>query len=237
MARLNVNVDHIATIREARRTVEPDPVLAALLAELGGAEGIVAHLREDRRHIKERDLRILRQTIRTKLNMEMASTDEMIKIALDVKPDMATVVPERREEITTEGGLDVASNLKSIEKTVRALKEGGILVSLFIDPDIKQVEASWESGADIVEIHTGHYAEAKTPQGIEKEFRKIQNAVQAAIKLGLRVGAGHGLNYINIKRIRAIEEIEEFNIGHSIVARAVFIGMEKAVREMVELLR
>ena len=237
MARLNVNVDHVATIREARRTVEPDPVFASLLAELGGAEGIVVHLREDRRHIKERDLRILRQTIRTKLNMEMASTDEMIKIALDVKPDMATVVPERREEITTEGGLDVVSNLKGIEKTVRALKEEGVLVSLFIDPDIKQVEASRESGADIVEVHTGHYAEAKTPQGIEKEFRKIQNAVQVALKLGLRVGAGHGLNYINIKGIRTIEEIEEFNIGHSIVARAVFIGMEKAVREMVELLR
>ncbi len=161
----------------------------------------------------------------------------MIKIALDVKPDMATVVPERREEITTEGGLDVASNLKGIEKTVTALKEGGILVSLFIAPDIKQVEASRKSGADIVEIHTGHYAEAKTPQGIEKEFRKIQNAVQAAIKLGLRVGAGHGLNYVNVKRIRTIEGIEEFNIGHSIIARAVFTGIEKAVREMVELLR
>ena len=236
MPRLNVNVDHVATVRQARGGNEPDPVLAAYLSELGGAHGIVVHLREDRRHIQDRDLRILRETVRTKLNLEMASTDEMTAIAREIKPDMVTLVPEKRKELTTEGGLDVAGNLKGISRTVKGLRDAGIFVSLFIDPDNEQIKASRESGAQMVEIHTGSYAEAADESVMEDELKKIKKAVKKATELGLRVAAGHGLNYVNAGPVALIKEIEEFNIGHSIVSRALMVGFENAVREMVRII-
>jgi len=236
MPRLNVNIDHVATVRQARGGDEPDPVLAAYLSELGGAHGIVVHLREDRRHIQDRDLRILRETVRTKLNLEMASTDEMTAIAREVKPDMVTLVPEKRNELTTEGGLDVAGNLKGVSRTVKALRDAGIFVSLFIDPDTEQIRAAKSTGAEMVEIHTGAYAEAGKDSEREKELRKIKKAVRKASELGLRVSAGHGLNYVNAGPVALIEGIEEFNIGHSIVSRALMVGFENAVREMVILI-
>ncbi len=236
MPRLNVNIDHVATVRQARGGDEPDPVLAAYLSELGGAHGIVVHLREDRRHIQDRDLRILRETVRTKLNLEMASTDEMTAIAREVKPDMVTLVPEKRNELTTEGGLDVAGNLKGVSRTVKALRDAGIFVSLFIDPDTEQIRAAKSTGAEMVEIHTGAYAEAGKDSEREKELRKIKKAVRKASELGLRVSAGHGLNYVNSGPVALIEGIEEFNIGHSIVSRALMVGFENAVREMVILI-
>ncbi|HEY7535124.1 MAG TPA: pyridoxine 5'-phosphate synthase, partial [Thermodesulfobacteriota bacterium] len=217
MPKLNVNIDHVATVREARKGIEPDPVFAAYLAELAGANGIVIHLREDRRHIQDRDLKIIRQTIKTKLNLEMASTSEMIEIALKVKPDMVTLVPEKRNEITTEGGLDVLTNSKSLTKTVRELKENGLFVSLFIDPDINQIRTAKSTGANMVEIHTGAYAEAKIYEKREYEFKKIVDAVRMTIEHDLKVAAGHGLNYMNVKRISCITGIEELNIGHSII--------------------
>lgn len=237
MARLSVNVDHVATVREARRIDEPDPVTAAALAELAGADGIIVHLREDRRHIKDRDLRVLRQTVKTRLNLEMAATDEMLGIALDVRPHMATLVPERREELTTEGGLDVLSRMDDLRDRIRALKEGRIKVSLFVDPETEQIRASREVGCDIVEIHTGRYCDAWNEKEEDEEFQRIVRAVRAARELGLGVHAGHGLNYRNIKRLVLVREIEEFSIGHSIIARAVLVGMERAVREMIELIR
>ena len=236
MPRLNVNVDHVATVRQARGGNEPDPVLAAYLAELAGAHGIVVHLREDRRHIQERDLRILRQTVRTKLNMEMASTGEMVAIASEVKPDMVTLVPEKRKELTTEGGLDVAGNFKNISGAVKELKKAGIFVSLFIDPDSEQIKASGETGAQMVEIHTGSYAEAASDAAREAELKKIKKAVKKASGLGMRVAAGHGLDYVNVGPIAAIKDIEELNIGHSIVSRAMMVGFERAVSEMVRLI-
>lgn len=236
MPRLNVNVDHVATVRQARGGNEPDPVLAAYLAELAGAHGIVVHLREDRRHIQERDLRILRQTVRTKLNMEMASTGEMVAIASEVKPDMVTLVPEKRKELTTEGGLDVAGNFKNISGAVKELKKAGIFVSLFIDPDSEQIKASGETGAQMVEIHTGSYAEAANDSEKEAELKKIKKAVKKASGLGMRVAAGHGLNYVNVGPVAGIKEIEELNIGHSIVSRAMMVGFERAVSEMVRLI-
>jgi pyridoxine 5-phosphate synthase len=235
MPRLNVNIDHVATVRQARRGVEPDPILAAYLAEIAGADGIVVHLREDRRHIQDRDLRILRQTVKTKLNMEMAPTKEMIEIALDVRPDMVTLVPEKREEITTEGGLNISGNAEMMAGVVRNLKENGLFVSLFIDPDLEQIKAAKNTGADMVEIHTGLYAEAKDDRQRQEELQKIIRAVEASLRYELRVAAGHGLNYVNVKEIAEIKGVEELNIGHSIVARAVIVGIEKAVREMVEL--
>ena len=237
MPRLSVNIDHIATIRQARRGVEPDPVSAALLAELAGADGIIAHLREDRRHVQDRDLRLLRETVQTKLNLEMAATDEMQRIALEVKPNITTLVPEKREELTTEGGLEVASRTDFMKSYISRLQQGGIIVSLFVDPDEKQVSAARKSGADWVEIHTGAYANANTEKNREREFVKITDAAKLAGSLGLRVGAGHGLNYVNVRKIARIPEVEELNIGHSIISRAVLVGMERAVREMRALIQ
>jgi pyridoxine 5-phosphate synthase len=234
--RLSVNIDHIATIRQARRGMEPDPVSAALLAELAGAEGIIAHLREDRRHVQDRDLRLLRQTVQTKLNLEMAATDEMQRMALEVKPDITTLVPEKREELTTEGGLEVASRTDFMKAMISRLQQGGIVVSLFVDPDDKQISAARTAGADWVEIHTGAYANANTDKIREREFVKITESAKLAASLGLRVGAGHGLNYMNVRRIAHIPEVEELNIGHSIISRAALVGLERAVREMKSLI-
>jgi pyridoxine 5-phosphate synthase len=237
MAKLGVNIDHIATIRQARGGTEPDPVAAAAIAELAGADGITIHLREDRRHIQDRDLRLLRQTVKTRLNLEMASTEEMIAIALQIKPDICSLVPEKRQELTTEGGLDVRLNLQHIADAVEKLQECGITVSLFIDPDSDQVKAASKSGADYVEIHTGAFADAHGFKKQEAELIKIENAVKLAAKLGLGVNAGHGLNYTNIKMVAALGGIEEFNIGHSIISRAALVGLDRAVREMVELVK
>lgn len=237
MKKLAVNVDHVAILREARKTVYPDPVEAAVLAELAGAEGIVVHLREDRRHIKERDLRLLREVVKTCLNLEMAPVEEMVGIAKEVKPDMATLVPERREELTTEGGLDVVSNRDYLKGVVAQLKGAGILVSIFVDPDPRQVEAARAVEADAIEIHTGLYSEAKDPKAREAELKRVIEAAKHGKALGLSVRAGHGLNYWNVRPIAQIPEIEELSIGHAIVARAVLVGMERAVREMLELLR
>lgn len=237
MTRLGVNIDHVATVRQARGVSYPDPITAAGLVELAGADGIVCHLREDRRHIQDRDLRILREVIQTQLNLEMAATEEMTRIALKTKPDLVTLVPEKREELTTEGGLDVIKFFPSLKKTIQRLHQGGILVSLFVDPRKDQIKASKELGADSIEIHTGHYCDAKTPSQIDKELKKIVDAVAEATCYNLRVAAGHGLNYVNVRRIAEIKEIEELNIGHSIIARAVLVGLDRAVREMIELIR
>jgi pyridoxine 5-phosphate synthase len=233
MAKLNVNIDHVATIRQARGGAEPDPVAAAFIAELAGADGIVVHLREDRRHIQDRDLRLLRETVKTKLNMEMAATDEMVRIAKEVMPDMVTLVPEKREELTTEGGLDVKGNFKNVSRAVKELKGSGLFVSLFIDPAPEQIRASKEAGAHMVELHTGLFSEAPSEEEMEYELDKIEGAVNSAIKSGLRVAAGHGLDYTNTAHIAQIEDIEELNIGHSIVSRSVLVGIEKAVSDML----
>ena len=237
MARLAVNVDHVATVRQARGIDEPDPVLAAGMAELAGADGIICHLREDRRHINDRDLNLLRQTIKTKLNLEMAAVQEMVDIARDVKPDLVTLVPERREELTTEGGLDVRSNPDLYGKVVEQLKEKGIQVSFFVDPDSAQIEIVQKVGGDIVEIHTGHYCEARSESEAQERFLRIAKSSEMAAKLKLGISAGHGLNYLNIKRFASLPQIEEYSIGHSIVARAVYVGFEQAVREMVALIK
>jgi pyridoxine 5-phosphate synthase len=231
---LGVNVDHVATLRKARGTTYPDPVAAAVLAELGGADQITIHLREDRRHIQERDLRILRQTVQTRLNLEMAATKEMSKIAYEHKPDMVTLVPEKREELTTEGGLDVALNRESVKEHVRFLKDGDIKVSLFIDPDIDQIRAAHKVGADAVELHTGAFCEARSDAVRTKEFQRLVDGAKTCAKIGLAVYAGHGLNLQNVEPVAAILEITEFNIGHSIVAHALFVGMTEAVRQMNE---
>ncbi|MGD1702857.1 pyridoxine 5'-phosphate synthase [Dapis sp. BLCC M229] len=232
MPTLGVNIDHVATIRQARQTVEPDPVAAAVLAELAGADGITAHLREDRRHIQERDVRILRQTVRTHLNLEMAPTDEMVAIALEIKPDYITLVPERREEVTTEGGLDVAGNLPQMRQVVAQLQGAGIPVSMFIDAEKAQIEASAEIQAKFIELHTGCYAEAGDEAGRHKELTVLADGCKIAIAAGLRVNAGHGLTYWNVYPIACLEGMEELNIGHTIISRAVLVGMERAVREM-----
>jgi pyridoxine 5-phosphate synthase len=234
--RLGVNVDHVATLRQSRRTTYPDPVQAAMLAELGGADQITIHLREDRRHIQERDLAVMRKTVQTALNLEMAATQEMVKIAFEAKPDTCTLVPERREELTTEGGLDVAGNRDAIRKVVKTLKDAEIVASLFIDPDVDQVRAAHRVEADVVEIHTGRYCDARLAQDRRRELARIVDAAKAAAKLGLRVAAGHGLHYRNVVPVAAIAEIEEFNIGHAIVGHAIMVGMERAVRDMKELL-
>ena len=236
MSRLSVNIDHIATIRQARKGVEPDPIAAAVIAELAGANGIIAHLREDRRHIQDRDLKLLREIVQTKLNLEMAATEEMQRIAIHTKPDIATLVPEKREELTTEGGLEVASRVPFLTEYVAHLRREGIAVSLFIDPDGRQVEASKRTGADWVEIHTGAYANARAGKDRERELLKIVESARLAASLGLRVGAGHGLNYSNVQQISRISEVEELNIGHSIISRASLVGLERAVREMQQLL-
>jgi pyridoxine 5-phosphate synthase len=235
-ARLGVNVDHVATLRQSRRTQYPDPVAAAMLAELGGAEQITIHLREDRRHVQERDLQIMRKTVSTRLNLEMAATQEMVKIAYEAKPDVATLVPERREELTTEGGLDVVAGRDAIRRVVKTLHDAEIKVSLFIDPDLDQVKAAHRGEADVVELHTGRYCDARLASDRGRELSRIVDACKAASKLGLEVAAGHGLNYQNVGPIAQIPEIEELNIGHAIVARAVLVGFERAVREMKELI-
>jgi pyridoxine 5-phosphate synthase len=228
---LGVNVDHVATVREARKGVEPDPVMAATLAVLGGADGITVHLREDRRHIHDRDLRILREVIPVELNLEMAATKEMIGIALKVKPDMVTLVPEKREELTTEGGLDVKRQKSNLKNAIRRIQGAGIPVSLFINPSTDDIAVSKETGADMVEIHTGLYANAKGSKQ-EKELVKVARSVKDALSLGLGANAGHGLNYFNVKSVAAIEGLRGLYIGHSIISRAVLVGMERAVREM-----
>lgn len=237
MAKLGLNVDHIATVRQARGGVEPDPVTAAALGEMAGAEGITIHLREDRRHIQDRDLEILRRTVKTRINLEMAATQEMIRIALKTKPEQVTLVPEKRQELTTEGGLDVILNLKFISDSVKRLKDGGIVVSLFVDPDPEQIKAANKTGADYIEIHTGAYADASTWADRERELEKIDTAIKLARKVGMGVNAGHGLNYVNIKPLAALGGIEEFNIGHSIIARAMLVGLDRAVRDMVDLIK
>lgn len=237
MAKLGLNVDHIATLRQARGGVEPDPVTAASLGEMAGAEGITIHLREDRRHIQDRDLEIIRQTVKTKLNLEMAATQEMVRIALRIKPEQVTLVPEKRQELTTEGGLDVIVNLKMLSDTVKRLKDAGIIVSLFIDPNQEQIKATKKTDADYIEIHTGAYSEAITWDDKQHELEQIDTAIKLARKVGLGVNAGHGLNYTNIKAVTSLGGIEEYNIGHSIIARAMFVGLDRAVRDMVELLK
>ncbi|MEK6679423.1 MAG: pyridoxine 5'-phosphate synthase [Nitrospirota bacterium] len=237
MARLAVNIDHIATLREARKGIEPDPIHAAVLAELAGADGIIVHLREDRRHIQERDLRLLKDIVKTKLNLEMAATQDMVKIALDIKPDVATIVPEKRQELTTEGGLEVALNKDHLKAIILLLHDGGIKVSLFIDPEIEQIKAAHKINTDFIEIHTGRYANAKLQSDQDAEFENIVNTCKIAHKLGLGINAGHGLNYQNVNRLAQLKEIEEFNIGHSIVSKAVLVGMERAVSEMKDLVR
>ncbi len=232
MLTLGVNIDHVATVRQARRTVEPDPVAAAVLAELGGANGITAHLREDRRHMQDRDIRLLRETVRTHLNLEMAATEEMVAIALDVKPDYVTLVPEKREEVTTEGGLDVAGSLKKLKNVVDRLQSANIPVSLFIDADEAQIKASADTQAKFIELHTGKYADAPNPEIRKQELESLKLGCEQALDLGLRVNAGHGLTYINVYPVAGLPGMEELNIGHTIVSRAVLVGMERAVREM-----
>ncbi len=236
MPTLGVNIDHIATIRQARRGVEPDPVAAAVIAELAGADGITVHLREDRRHIQERDVRLLRQTIRTRLNLEMAATPEMVAIALDVKPDYITLVPERREEITTEGGLNVKSQCERLGKFVSQLQGAGIPVSLFVDAETEQLQASARTGAKFVELHTGTYANATNEEEHKRELEVLTNGGELAINLGLRLNSGHGLTYWNTRPVAQIAGMEELNIGHSIISRAVLVGLDRAIREMKALI-
>ncbi len=235
--RLAVNIDHIATIRQARKTDEPDPVIAASLAELAGAQGITVHLRGDRRHIQERDVELLRKTVTTHLNIEMAATREMVRLAQAQKPDQVTLVPERREELTTEGGLDVILHAGSIEGVVREVRDAGMDVSVFVDPDLEQIRACHKLGVTTIEINTGKYADHWRHDRGAEEIEKITNTARGARKIGLRVLAGHGLTYRNIDAIARIHEIQELNIGHSIIARAALVGMERAVREMIELMR
>jgi pyridoxine 5-phosphate synthase len=237
MADLCINVDHVATIRQARGGLQPDPVLAAGLVELAGADGIVVHLREDRRHIQDRDVRLLRQIMKTRLTLEMAATDGMIGIAAEIRPEIVTLVPERREELTTEGGLDVVGLEGRLTDAVRRLGDAGIPVSLFVDPEHPQIEAAGRTGAKCVEIHTGRYAEARSAEMVDREFEQICAVATQAQDLGLRVHAGHGLDYRNTGRLAAVSEIEEFSIGHAVVARAVFVGLETAVKEMLSLVK
>jgi pyridoxine 5-phosphate synthase len=237
MIRLGVNIDHVATVRQARRAAEPDPVAAALLAILGGADGITAHLREDRRHIQDRDVQILRQTVMNRLNLEMAPVDAIVDIACTIKPDEATLVPERREELTTEGGLDVVAHQETVRRAVERLTAAGIQVSLFIDPDHYQIEKAKLLGAKAVELQTARYSEARSPNDHQRELRSLVEATGFAREQGLHVHMGHGLNYSNVLSLCKIAGVEELNIGHSIVSRAVLVGMERAVREMKEVIR
>jgi len=232
MVKLGVNIDHVATIRQARGISDPDPVAAAVLAELAGADGITIHLREDRRHIQDRDVYLLRQVIKTRMNLEMALAAEIIDIAEKVKPESVTLVPEKREELTTEGGLDVVGQQDVVENAVRRFHDHDIIVSLFIDPDPDQIDVARQVGADFIEIHTGRYCDAETTREREQEFKNIETACVLARNLNLEVNAGHGLNYRNVQPIAAIPGIYELNIGHSIIGRAVLVGLERAVREM-----
>ncbi len=237
MPHLAINVDHVATIRQARGTNEPDPVTAAAICELAGASGIVVHLREDRRHMQDRDIHLLRQTIKTRMNLEMGATKEMINIALEVVPDMVTLVPEKREELTTEGGLDVLSQKKKIAKAIEKLTRKNIPVSLFVDPDFEQVKASLDVGATYVELHTGRYADAISDEIRHQEFLLLRESAQEAYQMGLRVNAGHGLNYQNTASIAALDTIDELSIGHAIISRSVFVGIDQAVREMLNIIQ
>lgn len=233
MLTLGVNIDHVATIRQARRAVEPDPIAAAVLAELAGADGITAHLREDRRHMQDRDVRLLRETVRTHLNLEMAATEEMVNIALSIKPDYVTLVPEKREEVTTEGGLDIAGQLDRINSVVDRLQSADIPVSLFIDPEPDQIDASAQVKAKFIELHTGRYAEAyEANRGVAAELASLKNGCDRALAAGLRVNAGHGLTYWNVYPIACLPGMEELNIGHSIISRSVLVGLDRAIREM-----
>jgi pyridoxine 5-phosphate synthase len=236
MAGLAVNIDHIATLREARKVNYPDPVAAAVLVELAGADGVVCHLREDRRHIQDRDVRLLRKVVQSKLILEMAATSEMVGIALDVRPDLVTLVPESREEITTEGGLDLIVQSKSITETIGALQNNGIPVSIFIDPEPEQIKVAHQAGANMIEIHTGVFCEATGNAKREQALAKIVDAAKLAKKLKLGVNAGHGLCYNTIKAFKGLSEIDEYSIGHSIVSRAALVGMDRAVREMKALI-
>ncbi|HXG01770.1 MAG TPA: pyridoxine 5'-phosphate synthase [Bacteroidota bacterium] len=235
--RLAINVDHVATLREARGGVEPDPVTAAAICELAGADGIVCHLREDRRHINDRDVRLLRETVKTKLDLEMAATEEIIRIAIETVPELVTLVPEKRQELTTEGGLDVRGNMSYLRDVIREFHRHEIEVSLFVDPVAEQIEASQQVGADMIEIHTGEYANARNEREAQKCLENIRAAARLGRELGLGVNAGHGLNYRNIRPIAAIEEIQEVSIGHAIISHAVFVGLERAVREMIGCMR
>jgi pyridoxine 5-phosphate synthase len=237
MVRLGVNIDHVATVRQARRAQEPDPVAAAVLAILGGTDGITIHLREDRRHIQDRDLHLLRQTVPQRLNLEMAANDAIVDIACSVKPDEATLVPERRQELTTEGGLDIVANQEALRKAVERLSSAGIEVSLFIDPDARQIEMAKVLGAKAVEIQTARYSEAKTPSQRQRELATLVESASLAVQHGLHLHMGHGLTYTNVQAVARIAGLEELNIGHSIIARAVLVGMERAVREMKEAIR
>lgn len=232
-----VNIDHVATLREARGINYPDPVYAAGICEMAGASGIIVHLREDRRHIKDRDVRILRDVVKTKLNLEMAATPEMVGIACDLKPDMITLVPEKRKELTTEGGLDVVAFSDKLKKAIEKVHEKGIKVSLFIDPVEAQITTAHSIHADMIEIHTGAYSDAGSERIREKEFKKVVSTAVMGKKLGLGVNAGHGLHYHNTREVAAIKEIDELSIGHSIIARAVFVGLDRAVRDMLELMK
>jgi pyridoxine 5-phosphate synthase len=236
MPELGVNIDHVATVRQARRTFEPDPVCAAVLAQLGGADGITLHLREDRRHIQERDLRVMRETVIVKLNLEMACDPGVLAIACQVKPDQVTLVPERREEVTTEGGLDVAGQGARVAGVMARLREAGIAVSLFLDPDLRQIEAAAALRADAVEIHTGQYALASPGSKRQGELEQVRRAAAAICAAGMALHAGHGLTYQNVRPIATIERMHELNIGHSIVSRALMVGFTEAVREMKRLI-
>lgn len=232
MPSLGVNIDHVATVRQARRTYEPDPVWAAAEAELGGADQITVHLREDRRHIQERDVELLLKTVQSRVNLEMAVASDVLRFALKTRPQCACLVPEKRSEVTTEGGLDVAGALPRVRETVKKLSGAGIIVSLFIDPDERQIEAAHRSGAPFIELHTGTYANAHAERDIEKTLEQLREGARLAVSLGLRVNAGHGLNYRNVMPVARIPKMEELNIGHAIVARAIFTGLREAVREM-----
>ena len=236
MARLGVNIDHVATLRQARGSREPDPLGAAILVELAGADGVVVHLREDRRHIQDRDLILLKETVQTQLNLEMAADETVAKIALNVRPDLVTLVPERRQELTTEGGLDVTEHAERLQVIIKLFHDNGIPVSLFIDPDLNQVRAAHNIKADSIELHTGRYANTRGKKEKQAEFENLSHAATAGFKLGLGINAGHGLNYQNVNRLTHIPEITEFNIGHSIIARSVFVGLDRAVREMKALI-
>jgi pyridoxine 5-phosphate synthase len=235
--KLGVNIDHVATLRQARRTVEPEPVAAAIICELAGCDSITVHLREDRRHINERDVELLKKVLKVKLNLEMSIAPEIVNIACSIKPEQATIVPEKRQEITTEGGLDVIKDEANVSKVVKRLTDNGVKVSLFIDPVKEQIEVSKKAGAEFIELHTGSFANSKTESEMEAELERLKTSAQFASKIGLRVNAGHGITYLNVQRIVEIPEIEELNIGHSIISRAVLVGLDRAVREMLELMK
>jgi pyridoxine 5-phosphate synthase len=234
--KLGINIDHIATLRQARRGESPDPIYAAGICELAGCDSIVSHLREDRRHIQDRDIYLLKKTVKTRLNLEMALSEDIVKIALDVKPYQVTLVPEKRQELTTEGGLNVIKNFDRIKGNVKKFTNAGIKVSLFIEPDKKQIAVSKDTGAEFIELHTGRYANAKTEKDVNYELDKISKATRYALSIGIRVNAGHGLDYKNTQAICKIKGIEELNIGYSVIGRAVFVGLERAVKEMLDII-